>query len=100
MLGPVLTEANTLSAQKITKIIGPPISMPTLEVEPVPVGVSVKGHEVIKVESGSQAETLGVKLGWRLMKVAGKAMLDDTKAITAALADARKVCLVGYQFQH
>ena len=63
-----------------------------IEVEPAPVGISVKGQEVSKVTSGSQAEKLGVQLGWLVLKVNGKVMptKDGTKAITAALGEGKK----------
>merc|ERR1712139_178126 len=54
------------------------------------VGVSVRGREVVKVSKGSQAEALGVKVGWTLSHVGSKEMPLRGQAaadsITAALA--------------
>ncbi len=45
--------------------------------DPLPVGISVKGHEVSKVTPGSQAEKKGVRIGWCVMKINGKKMPKD-----------------------
>ena len=57
--------------------------------QPTPVGVSVKGREIVKVAAGSQAASLGVQAGWLITAVAGSAMPEGaaaTKAISQALA--------------
>merc|ERR1712094_106552 len=43
-------------------------------VEAVPVGVTVKGREVVRVVAASQAERLGVKEGWKISHVNGEEM--------------------------
>merc|ERR1712023_441678 len=61
-----------------------------MAVEPTSVGISVRGQMVVKVTAGSQAERLGVKIGWKLSHVNGEAMPKTGKiaadAITRALA--------------
>jgi len=65
-----------------------------LTVEAAPVGVSVRGREVIKVTSGSQAERLGVQVGWKITHVDGKDMPASGQVaadgITKALAAGKK----------
>ena len=61
-----------------------------LFVEPaLAVGIKVKGQAVISIVKGSQAEKIGVKLGWLLTHVAGK-RTDNSSAITAALAAGKR----------
>jgi len=64
------------------------------QVEPAPVGVTVRGREVTKVAPGSQAERLGVKCGWMLTSVGGVEMPPAGQAaadaITRALAAGKK----------
>jgi len=55
-----------------------------VKVEPAPVGVSVKGQEVIKVAPDSQAARAGVELGWSIVQIGGKTV-SNSKEITAAL---------------
>merc|ERR1711918_247862 len=65
-----------------------------LTVDPAPFGVLVRGREVIKVTLGSQAEVLGVKVGWRLSSIEGtevpKSGQAAADAITRALASAKR----------
>jgi len=58
-------------------------------VEPAPVGISVKGQEVIKVVQSSQAEKAGVKVGWVVTTINGRPT-KGTKGITEALAAGKK----------
>jgi len=64
-----------------------------VEVDAMAVGVSVKGREVVKVAKDSQAEHLGVKVGWQLTHVCGEEMPAGGKAaadaITKALASGK-----------
>jgi len=55
----------------------------TIEVEPAPVGISVKCNEVSKVTPGSQAEKAGVQLGWLCLKINGKIMPKDASGTKA-----------------
>merc|ERR1712167_523423 len=59
-----------------------------------PVGVSVRGREIIKIVPGSQAEKLGVQLGWKISHVGGKEMppagQPAADGITKALAAGKK----------
>merc|ERR1712093_547559 len=65
-----------------------------LSVEAAPVGVSVRGREIIKIVPGSQAEKLGVQLGWQISHVNGKEMPASGQiaadGITKALAAGKK----------
>merc|ERR1712093_838863 len=65
-----------------------------LSVEAAPVGVSVRGREIIKIVPGSQAEKLGVQLGWKISHVGGKEMppagQPAADGITKALAAGKK----------
>merc|ERR1712093_926957 len=62
--------------------------------EAAPVGVSVRGREIIKIVPGSQAEKLGVQLGWQISHVNGKEMPASGQiaadGITKALAAGKK----------
>merc|ERR1712070_141212 len=64
-----------------------------VEVEARAVGVSVRGNQVVRCASGSQAEDLGVKTGWRIVQIAGETMPSEgqraANAITKALAAAK-----------
>jgi hypothetical protein len=60
-----------------------------LEVQPAKFGVGCDGVKVKSVASGSQAQKLGVKVGWTIAQVAGKDMGTSgeiTKALAAGLA--------------
>merc|ERR1712093_115121 len=65
-----------------------------MSVEAAPVGVSVRGREIIKIVPGSQAEKLGVQLGWQISHVNGKEMPASGQiaadGITKALAAGKK----------
>merc|ERR1711959_555982 len=65
-----------------------------LRVEPVAFGVQVRGREVVKVVQGSQAEALGVKVGWMLSSINGTEMPKGGQtaadAITRALASGKR----------
>merc|ERR1711959_659314 len=70
------------------------MEMVELSVEAAPVGVSVRGREIIKIVPGSQAEKLGVQLGWQISHVNGKEMPASGQiaadGITKALAAGKK----------
>merc|ERR1711988_130803 len=70
------------------------VSKVQLTVEPAPFGVSVRGREVVKVVPGSQAEALGVKVGWLLTSIQGQEMpmggQAAADAITHALASGKR----------
>ena len=54
-------------------------------------GVNFKGATVSTITAGSQAEGLSIKIGWKVLEVAGKKVPEDAKAVLGALATARKV---------
>ena len=61
----------------------------TINVEPKSFGIKCNGQSVTTVTAGSQAEKAGVKVGWKVLEIAGK-KVSTTKDITNALADNRK----------
>jgi len=59
-------------------------------------GFDLKGREITKLMSGGQSEAAGVKVGWKVMQVAGKVVLEDSKLIIAEL---KKNIATGEKFQ-
>merc|ERR1711970_214155 len=64
-------------------------------VQPAAFGVKVTGRRVSRVTAGSQAEALGVQVGWQLTRIAGVEMPSSGQAaadaITRALAESKKL---------
>ena len=53
--------------------------------EPAKIGVDYEGRRITTVRSDSQAERLGVQVGWMIKSVNGAEMTDDAKTIQQAI---------------
>jgi len=54
------------------------------EVAPAPVGIGVKGQVVVSIKPGSQADELGMQVGWRVVRV-GDQCVSSTAEVTREL---------------
>jgi hypothetical protein len=63
--------------------------MPDLDIEPKPLGIKCNGQEISNVASGSQAEKLGIKVGWKVIEIGGT-KVTTTQDVTKALGAGKK----------
>jgi hypothetical protein len=79
----------TTATSSHSKAAAPAEPTRELTVEAKPFGIKTKGQSVCAVVAGSQAEKLGVAVGWEVLTIAGKKMKGE-KEITASLGEAKK----------
>jgi predicted metalloprotease with PDZ domain len=61
----------------------------TLEAEPKPFGIKCNGQSITGVTASSQAEKAGVKIGWKVLKIAGS-VVSTAAEVSKALAVGKK----------
>jgi hypothetical protein len=64
-------------------------NLKSLDIEPRALGIKCNGQEITNVTTGSQAEQKGIKVGWKVISIAGT-KVNTTQEVTKALAAGKK----------